>query len=553
MGENVDLLQNPFHILTATPRDNHARIMDLADERSLLLDAEECMAARLSLTTPRKRLVAEVAWLPGIGPKRAEEVLSLLEFRPADILTEDKLLPAARANALAAALSRLSEYSAGNIAKWILELAEAFEEIEPEKLKNLINEERIVAGFPEVTDLSALEEEIQERRRYYRQVIKAALDNLASKELVAAVTDAVESATDVGEEHCPILIADLVDAYEVDAQEFLDREEENIVALIEKLRTAVDAESDDSVLEPMVNRLIQVVKNWDFVAQPIQVSTKSQGLDHDASIRVAKTLRSLAIYMFNEHEKLELCQRLTSMLQEVFAEVVEIAELTANDADTLDEIAEREKLSNVLKPISNLCGLALESAAQNPQFADQEARKVISTAPQLIKNLSASNPGTIILSQAYDEIAVTLMHCSVAYGNETQKWKPCVTFLEEAIKYAKSQDVKSKIQRNLGVAIENDNIFGDLEPISSAPSLSTINGIGVTLYGSTDHDPASGSYIATYYFTFFWVPILPISRYRVISNGNSYRFLGKAPLRTFDKCHLAVSLGLIALVLINML
>ena len=139
MGENVDLLQNPFHILTATPRDNHARIMDLADERSLLLDAEECMTARLALTTPRKRLVAEVAWLPGIGPKRAEEVLSLLEFRPADILTEDKLLPAARANALAAALSRLSEYSAGNIAKWILELAEAFEEIEPEKLKNLIN------------------------------------------------------------------------------------------------------------------------------------------------------------------------------------------------------------------------------------------------------------------------------------------------------------------------------------------------------------------------------------------------------------------------------
>jgi hypothetical protein len=337
----VDLLQNPFHILTATPRDNHARIMDLADERSLLLDAEECVAARLALTTPRKRLVAEVAWLPGIGPKRAEEVLALLDSRPTDILTEDKLLPAAKANALAAALSRLQEYRPGDIAKWIIKLAEAFEEIEPEKLKNLINEERVVAGFPEVTDFSAIEEEIQERRRYYRQVIKAALDNLASMELVEAVTDAVESATDIGEEHCPILIADLVDAYEVDAQGFLDREEENILAIVGKLRTAVDAESDDSVLEPMVNRLIQVVKNWDLVAQPIQVSTKSRGLDHNASLRVAKTLRSLAIDMFNEHGKLELCQQLTNMLQEVFAEVVEIAELTANDADTLDDLAEQ--------------------------------------------------------------------------------------------------------------------------------------------------------------------------------------------------------------------
>lgn len=341
MGENVDLLQNPFHILTATPRDNHTRIMDLADERSLLLDANECMATRLALTTPRKRLAAEVAWLPGIGPKRAAEVLSLLESRPAEMLTEEKLLPVARANALAAALSRLPEYRAGNIAKWILELAEAFEEIEPEKLKILINEERIVAGFPEVTDNSAVEEEIQELRRSYRQVIKEALDNLASKELVEAVTDVVESATDIGEEDCPILIADLVDAYEVDAQEFLDREEQNILALIEKLRSAVEADSADSVLEPMVNKLIQVVKNWDLVAQPIQVSTKSRGLDHDASIRVAKTLRNLAIYMFNEHGKLELCQQLTNMLQDVFAEVVEIAELTANDADTLEDLAEQ--------------------------------------------------------------------------------------------------------------------------------------------------------------------------------------------------------------------
>ena len=33
----MDLLQNPFYILTASPRDNRQRIMELADERSLLL------------------------------------------------------------------------------------------------------------------------------------------------------------------------------------------------------------------------------------------------------------------------------------------------------------------------------------------------------------------------------------------------------------------------------------------------------------------------------------------------------------------------------------
>jgi hypothetical protein len=302
----------------------------------------------------------------------------------------------------------------------------------------------------------------------------------------------------------------------------------------------------------MVKQLIQVVKNWDTVAQPIQVSTKSRGLDHDASHRVAGLVRGLAIHMFNEHGKLDFSQQLTNMLQEVFAEVGEVAERTAEDADALGEIAERRKLSRLLDPISDLCKAALENSEKQPASADREAQKVMNTAPQLISNLSASKPGVEILSQGKDEIALTLMHCAVVYGNKTEKWKPCISFLEEAFKYASSQDVKSRIQKNLTTVRDNDRLYGDLKPISSAPSLHTINGIGTTMYGSTDHDPASGSYLSTYYFVFFAIPIFPISRYRVIPTGNGYRFLGKAPLRTFDKWHIAISLGLIAWMIINM-
>lgn len=337
----MDLLQNPFHILTASPRDNRRRIMELADERSLLLDSSECMEARSDLTNPRKRLSAEVAWLPGIGPKRAGEVLSRLASSPMDLLAVDKLSSIARANLLAAGLARLSDHNADDVTKWILEISWAFEDIEPKELSVIVNEERVVSGFPEVSDLSAVEAEIQERRRHYRKVIKSALDNLSPKELVEAVTDAVETATDDGEQHSPILIADLVDLYEVEAQGFLEKEEGNIKTLVERLRASVDAERPDSTIAPIVNQLIQVVKNWDTVAQPIQVDTKSRGLDHDASQRVAGLVRGLAIHMFNEHGKIDFSQQLTSMLQEVFAEVGEVAERTAEDADALYGIAEQ--------------------------------------------------------------------------------------------------------------------------------------------------------------------------------------------------------------------
>lgn len=341
----MDLLQNPFHILNASPRDNRRRIMELADERSLLLDSSECMEARSELTNPRKRLSAEVAWLPGVSPKNSVKVLDWLKktgnknIPKADVLSV--LTPSARSNLLVAALANSAQLKPDILAQWILEISWAFEDIDADELRVIINEERVVSGFPEVSDISAVEAEIQERRRHYRQIIKSALDNLSPKELVETVTVVVESATDDGEEHGPIMIADLVDSYEVEAQGFLDKEEGNIRVLVEKLRVAVDAERPDSALAPMVSQLIQVVKNWDTVAQPIQVSTKSRGIDHDASHRVAGLVRDLAIYMFNEHDKLDFSQQLTNMLQEVFAEVGEVAERTAEDADALDEIAEQ--------------------------------------------------------------------------------------------------------------------------------------------------------------------------------------------------------------------
>jgi len=350
----MDLLQNPFHILTASPYDNRRRIMELADERSLLLNSNECIEASSFLMNFRKRLTAEVAWLPGLRPNRLGELLSLLESSPADLLKVGNLSSIARANLLAAGLARLPKHNAVEVSDWILEIAWAFEDLEANELCEIINEERTFSGFPEVSDISAVETEIQERRRYYRQVIKTALDNLSPRELVAAVTASVASATEDGEELGPVIIADLVDSYEVEAQGFLDKEEGNIKALVEKLQAAVDAKRSDSTLSPVVNQLIQVVKNWDTVAQPIQVSAKSRGLDHKASHRVASLVRGLAIHMFNEHDKLDFSQQLTNMLQDVFKEVGKVSELIAEDADALGGIADQRVLHSKVSEVEEL-------------------------------------------------------------------------------------------------------------------------------------------------------------------------------------------------------
>jgi hypothetical protein len=346
----MDILDNPFFVLGATTRDDRRRIMGLAEEKSLLSEEEVAAEASSALTNPRKRLAAEVGWLPGIGPRRAAEAVAMIQG-DAERIRDSANLPAlARANLLAAGLVRaVDSISAEEVAEWIVDLAETHDEVDPESTMTLINEERSVAGFPAVTDGHAFEAELGARRQHYRTAIKNALNHLSSADLVKVVTEAVDAATDVGESHAPILIDDLVDSFEVEAQGFLEKETKNIATLIEQIRAAAAQEQDEAVLKRLVSNLERVVKNWDLVAQPIQVSARSRGLDHALSHELAGEVRGLAVELFNEHDHLEISQRLTTLIQEVFAEVDRVVEQTEEDAAALDEIAEQrtEFLNNV--------------------------------------------------------------------------------------------------------------------------------------------------------------------------------------------------------------
>ena len=548
----MDIFDNPFWILGATLRDNRRRIMDLAEEKSLLSEEELISSASSTLGNPRRRLGAEIAWLPGLGPKRANELVAMLQSNPNEVPVQEGIPSLAKANLLVGGLKSMdSNIKKGDLPEWIVGIAQAYDEIDASEALNLINEEREVSGFPKVTDEHAFETEIDSRRQHFKSVIRNALNQLDPNELVEVITDIVEDSTDMGDLAAPLLIDDLVDSYEVDAQGFLDKEEESIDTLLDRIVTLANDDASEGSLSPVVDELIQVVKNWDIVAQPIQVSTKSRGLGHDASTRVARKVRDVAIQLFNDHDQLGLSQKVTAMLQEVFAEVVDVAGRTEEDAFTLDEIAGQRKHSSLLEPISDLCSKALEAAESRPRNAKNEAQKISSSATQLINQLKNSAAPENLINHGKDEIALTLMQCAVIYGNETSKWNECIETLENAMKQAGSPEAKKRIRGNLLTASQNKALYGNLTPVSSAPTLSSINGFGFTLYGSTDLDPVSRSHIATYYFTALFIPVFPIARYRVIQNDNSYRFLGKAPLRQFDKIHLAVSLVLIASVFLG--
>ncbi|MEZ4439330.1 MAG: hypothetical protein R3B72_09590 [Polyangiaceae bacterium] len=71
-------------------------------------------------------------------------------------------------------------------------------------------------------------------------------------------------------------------------------------------------------------------------------------------------------------------------------------------------------------------------------------------------------------------------------------------------------------------------------PITSAPSLFRVNGIGQALYGHRDDWP-DGSYVATLCVSLLFIPVFPIRAYRVVSEGNGWGFMGTVPLSPFAR------------------
>ncbi len=94
-------------------------------------------------------------------------------------------------------------------------------------------------------------------------------------------------------------------------------------------------------------------------------------------------------------------------------------------------------------------------------------------------------------------------------------------------------------------------VYNGMKPITGPPSLTTINTVGFKLYGKRDYDPQTNSYIATLYFVVLFLPLFPVSCYRVIAARNGWRFLGKVPFGRVQKLHLAAFLATLVIWIVS--
>lgn len=94
-----------------------------------------------------------------------------------------------------------------------------------------------------------------------------------------------------------------------------------------------------------------------------------------------------------------------------------------------------------------------------------------------------------------------------------------------------------------------------LKGLTTVPRMFTYNGIGTSLYGRSDLDLNDGSYVATLYLVFFFIPIFPIASYLVRdgqgSGRRSWIIMAKVPAGTTTYFwQRATALGVVGLLLV---
>ena len=324
----MDLCQNPFYSINARTHHKRNKLLDMADTMALVGDPDKVSRAVADLTNPRRRLSAEIAWLPGVSVAQIDILLSMLNSPP-QLLSGERILPShgvARANLMAAGLLRLENEDRvpSSVAVWIMEISTAFENEDPETLMLIINEERVLSGFPEVTDISAVRGELNDRRRYFRSVITSVLGGMNARERLETIMKVVRSTTAGGVKQAPEVVFDMVDLYEVESKSHVTRQEHSLQFLISRIREAAERQHSDFDVANLIGGILSDLRAWRQVTEPSHICARVRGLksSRDVLMSSASDLEASLAAL----GKRELAYALAEGLRKVFADEWELLE-----------------------------------------------------------------------------------------------------------------------------------------------------------------------------------------------------------------------------------
>ena len=337
----MKLSSNPFFVLRLSCSAGRREIVSAAEELSFMLDPDVCSTAQNDLINLGKRLTAEIGWFPELDNNAILEILEKVEN--GELLSTDSLTQLSKLNATLHNFSVSEESDPFEIGYAILDIDEQYSGLNTDEIIATINRNREIAKVAAVQEKD-IAEEINKKRDDIRQTITERLSAIDQDSYVELVTMLAEKCIADEDYEDGVVLADVVDQYEVRMQSQLEESTDKIESHIARIQQLVN----DEAISDNINSLIRRVQKWDKLAQPLQLKSQASGMPHEISERLGQQLRGLALYLHNEKGKTEEALTLVNAMKDVFAELFGLADLFDSDSDALNDLLQGEEEAKAL-------------------------------------------------------------------------------------------------------------------------------------------------------------------------------------------------------------
>lgn len=339
MASDFDLTRNPFYLLDLSIRARREQVVEaheeaLADGRA---DEGDLLRAQQDVLTPKTRIAAELTWFPGIRPSQAREILSGLERNHlADARrTLGNLQGLDKANLAAHLCAR----SVGET-EHVHVLLEAYEDFSAGDVQETLEGLRRVSGFP-IPDQQQISRALADLRVDHAKAAVACLTT--TKNPGKALTEIVEAFLDWGDDDVEHLLDRIV-------QEYGKGSQSRLATIKERIEAAIAAYRGGGDLVP-VERLVNLLAEWDSVSQPVQLHDQSKGYEEPRSKEVYEIVRDFCLRLANENGQYEEAVAISRALLETFPELPAVAKQLSKDVDALESLVEEAKSIELMKPL----------------------------------------------------------------------------------------------------------------------------------------------------------------------------------------------------------
>ena len=243
---------NPFCTFGLTCKASRREIISAAEEMSFSLDQDLITEAQSVLINPSRRLSAELDWFVDANDSQIQTILHKIETGIA--IPTDSLVGLSRLNATLFNFSISKDNDLYDIGYAILDIDEQYSSLDSNAIASQVNSCRAASKMPEVQPLM-VSHELNKKRESIRLIIAEKLSILEKESFVELMTLLAEKLRDSDEDDEGVVIADLIDQYEIRMQSELEQYSEEIDSQMAKIKSLTNANSVHSEIELLIKKI----------------------------------------------------------------------------------------------------------------------------------------------------------------------------------------------------------------------------------------------------------------------------------------------------------